>query len=123
MSDPPQACRILVVEDEALIAELISEMLTDAAYDVVGPYFGLSEALHAAETEAFDVALLDVNLAGRPSDPIAEALARRNLPFVFLTGYGRGVRRTSFAKTPVVAKPFEPQELLDALTQALTPAR
>jgi DNA-binding response OmpR family regulator len=119
MAEPRQASRVLVVEDEAMIAELLVDMLTDADYAVVGPYLGFAEALRAAETEMFDAAVVDINLSGRASHPIAEALTRRSLPFVFLTGYGRGARPAGFAKTPIIGKPFESEELLDALTQAM----
>jgi CheY-like chemotaxis protein len=119
MTETGQASRVLVVEDEELIAEIIVDMLTDAGCAVVGPYLRFADALHAAETETFDAAVVDLNLAGRPSDPIAEALAQRNLPFVFLTGYGRGARPAGHGKAPIVGKPFESLELLDALTQAM----
>ena len=119
MAEPRQACRVLVVEDDELIAEIIVDMLTDAGYVVVGPFLRFADALRAAETDTFDAAVIDINLAGRPSHPIAAALTRRNLPFVFLTGYGRGARPAGYAKTPIVGKPFETVELLDALTQAM----
>jgi DNA-binding response OmpR family regulator len=119
MPEPRQAPRVLVVEDEEVIAEIIADMLTEADYAVVGPYFRFANALRAAETEMFDAAVVDINLAGHPSHPIAEALIRRHLPFVFLTGYGRGARPAGYAKTPIVGKPFESVELLDALTKAM----
>jgi DNA-binding response OmpR family regulator len=119
MAEPRQASRILVVEDEEIIAEMLVEMLTDADYTAVGPYLHFAEALRAAETETFVAAVLDINLSGRPSHPIAEALTRRHLPFVFLTGYGRGARPAGYAKTPIVGKPFESVELLDALMQTM----
>jgi DNA-binding response OmpR family regulator len=120
MTEPRPAARILVVEDEKLLVELLVDMLTDAAYVIVGPYLRFAEALHGAETETFDAAILDINLAGRPSHPIADALTRRNLPFVFLTGYGRGALPAGYAKTPIVGKPFNSKDLLDGLAQALT---
>ncbi len=123
MTEPRQDLRILVVEDDELIAELIEDMLTEAAYTVVGPFRRFAEALQAAETETFDAALLDIDLAGRPSHPVAEALTRRNLPFVFLTGYGKGAFAPGYAERPIVAKPFVPKDLLDALTQVVTPPR
>ena len=83
-SRPP---KILVVEDNSLVAETIAEALTDNGYEVVGPAPTLSAGLElAAETE-LDGALLDVDLAGRLCFPIAKMLAERKIPFLFLTGY------------------------------------
>jgi DNA-binding response OmpR family regulator len=123
MTDMRQDVRILVVEDDEFIAELIVDVLKDAAYEVVGPFRRVAEAVRAAETETFAAALLDIDLAGIPSRPVAEALARRALPFVFLTGYGKGGAPAGFATRPVVAKPFETKDLIDALeTCRSTPA-
>lgn len=83
-SRPP---KILVVEDNTLVAETIAEALIDNGYEVVGPASTLSAGLElAAETE-LDGALLDVDLAGRLCFPIAKMLAERKIPFLFLTGY------------------------------------
>jgi CheY-like chemotaxis protein len=81
-------CRILVAEDETIIAVLIEELLDAEQCITVGPYFHLGEALRAAQTEDIDLALLDVDLCGESVYPVAEELARRNIPFLLFSGYG-----------------------------------
>ena len=81
--------RVLVVEDEFLIAMLLQEMLESAGCVISGPIPRLAEALDAAAGGTYDAAVLDVNLAGERVDPVAHALARRDIPFVFVTGIRR----------------------------------
>ena len=85
--DAARALRILVVEDNALVAETIAEALTDSGYEVVGPAPNLSSGLELAGCAELDGALLDVNLAGRLCFPIARVLCERKVPFLFVTGY------------------------------------
>jgi DNA-binding response OmpR family regulator len=119
MTAPAHPFRILVVEDNELIGELIADLLVDAAYIVVGPVRRLADAVKAAETETFDAALLDIDLGGKPSGPVAAALARRDLPFILLTGLGRGTFPPEYAKRPIVTKPFQARDLLNTLSQTL----
>jgi DNA-binding response OmpR family regulator len=86
-SDRPRHPKILLVEDNALVAETIAEALTDSGYEVIGPAPTLSAGLELAADTNLDGALLDVDLAGRYCFPIAVMLAERNVPFLFLTGY------------------------------------
>jgi CheY-like chemotaxis protein len=111
--------RILVVEDEAAISMLLEDMLMDFGCEVVGPAARLAAALEMVERETFDMAILDVNLAGDPIYPVAEALARREVPFVFSTGYGGGGIKDPFRDRPVVQKPFGQQELKRTLLKGL----
>ena len=111
--------RILLVEDESLIAELIVDILTTHDYLVAGPIAHLADARRAVEEEEFDAVVLDIDLAGTLSYPVADTLASRNVPFVFLTGFGKGGLRAEYAKRPIVAKPFRPKDLLAALHRAL----
>ena len=111
--------RILVVEDEAAISMLLEDMLMDFGCEVVGPAARLGAALEMVERETFDMAILDVNLAGDPIYPVAEALARREVPFVFSTGYGGGGIKDPFRDRPVVQKPFGQQELKRTLLKGL----
>ena len=106
--------RVLVVEDEAAIS-----MLLDFGCTVVGPAARLANALEIAEREAFDVAILDVNVAGEPIYPVAEAIAKRGLPIVFSTGYGGAGIREPFRDRPVVQKPFSQNDLERTLAAAL----
>lgn len=111
--------RILVVEDEAAISMLLEDMLMDFGCQVVGPAARLTTALEMVEAESFDLAILDVNLAGDPIYPVAEALARRDVPFIFSTGYGGGGIKDPFRNRPVVQKPFGQQELKRTLLKGL----
>jgi CheY-like chemotaxis protein len=107
--------RWLVVEDESLIAMLIEETLTDAGYTVVGPVARVSRALEVIENDHLAGAVLDVNIAGEPVYPVAMALAARDIPFMFLTGYGAGALREDFRERPILQKPFLPAQMREAL--------
>src|SRR5690606_15048534 len=80
--------RILLVEDEMLIAMMAEDMLGGLGHQVAGVHSGVASALEAVEAGGFDLALLDVNLGRESSEAVAGALAARNIPFVFVTGYG-----------------------------------
>jgi CheY-like chemotaxis protein len=114
--------KVLVVEDEYLVAVLIEEMLESAGCIVTGPVARLPEALDAVDHEDYDAAVLDVNLAGERVDPVAQALSRRKVPFVFVTGYGSGVLSEEFAERPRLCKPFRMAELLSALSDIVKAA-
>ena len=101
------------------VAMLLEDMLQDLGYEVVGPAARLAAALALAEGEALDGAILDVNLAGEPSYPVAEALGRRGVPFLFLTGYGSAGVEPAFRDRPVLQKPFAQAELEAKLKGAL----
>ncbi|MFN3943686.1 MAG: response regulator [Allosphingosinicella sp.] len=107
--------RILVVEDEMLVAMNIEDMLLELGHEVAGLASRLEPALALAADGAFDAAMLDVNLAGEPSFPVADILARRGIPYLFATGYGaRGVEEKHRA-APVLQKPFRAADLNSAL--------
>ena len=116
-----EGCRILVVEDEFLVAVLIQEMLETAGCVVSGPIPRIAEALDAAGHETYDAAVLDVNLAGDRIDPVARALSRRNVPFVFVTGYSMGALPEEYAGRPRLCKPFKMADLLSALSTLVNP--
>ncbi|MFC3695221.1 response regulator [Chenggangzhangella methanolivorans] len=108
--------RILLVEDEAMIAMLVEDMLLDGGAEVVGPAGGVKAALAViAETDAIDGALLDVNLGGEQSFEVADALAARNIPFVFVTGYGGAGVRDRYPNAPTLQKPFVTSDLERAI--------
>lgn len=109
--------RILVVEDTFLVADLIVEQLQDCGCNVVGPAARVAKALALAEQEDLDGALLDVNLAGEYCFPVAAALHRRRVPFVFLTGYGEMALPIEFRAVPRLSKPFDLTELVRLLSQ------
>ena len=110
--------RILVVEDEAAISLLLEDMLLDFGCEVIGPAARLSAALDAVAREQVDLAILDVNVAGEPIYPVAEALAERSIPFVFSTGYGSAGIRDAFRDRPVLQKPFAQHDLKQKLILA-----
>lgn len=110
--------RVLVVEDEAAIAMLIEDMLLDLGAEVVGPAGRIGQATTLAETEEFDLAILDVNLAGQPVYPVVDILVRRQRPFVFSTGYGAGGIEPAWRGRPVLQKPFSQTELEQVLEAA-----
>lgn len=110
--------RILVVEDEFLIATVLCDMLEDAAATVVGPAVNLGDALRLVQDQGIEAAILDMNLNGEWSDPVAEELTRRGIPFVFTTGYGANERTERFG-VRTVAKPYSWEEVEGQLAQAL----
>ena len=107
--------RVLVVEDDDMIAAMVEAALEEAQCTVVGPFHDLAGALAAAKNQAFDVALLDVNLAGEMVFPVAEALDARGIPFMLLSGYGDGAAPDDRPDWPVCAKPFRLDELVQRL--------
>ena len=109
--------RILVVEDEALVAMLVEDALLDAGATVMGPVATVAEALALLAKDPPDVAVLDLNLAGETSTPVADALAARGIPFVVATGYGADGLPPGHAAVPVLAKPYDPDDLTTALSR------
>jgi DNA-binding response OmpR family regulator len=103
--------RILVVEDEFLLAASLAEDLHGLGYDVVGPFATLGAATVAVARESFAAAVLDVNLSGEMIYPLAEDLLRRSVPFLFLSGYGLAVIPLQLRGRPWLAKPADPQTL------------
>ena len=114
-SSPLEGLRFLVIEDEPLIGLDLADML-ERAGAIVGPPIGSErEALRIIERDHFDGALLDANLGGRSADRVAAALTRREVPFIFVTGYGKQDLPASSGQAPVLAKPVSARQLLDTL--------
>ncbi|GLS42143.1 response regulator [Methylobacterium brachythecii] len=120
--DVLKGARVLVVEDEAAISMLLEDMLLDFGCEIVGPAARLATALDMAQRETFAVAILDVNVAGEPIYPVAEAIVERDLPLVFSTGYGGAGIREPFRDRPVVQKPFSQADLKRTLISAIKAA-
>jgi two-component sensor histidine kinase/CheY-like chemotaxis protein len=106
--------RVLVVEDEALVGIMIQECLTEMGFQIVGPVCTASDALAAAQAGDFDAAILDINLGDGMVYQVAEILARRHVPFVFVTGYDADSVDSRFRDIPVLQKPVE-REMLQKL--------
>lgn len=112
--------RILVVEDDALIALDIEQLLRDAGSVVIGPAAHEEEALRLlADAEKPDVALLDVNLAGREAFALASHLADRSVPFLFMSGYGREILPPQFERQVLIRKPFAHSEVLKGIERTV----
>jgi DNA-binding response OmpR family regulator len=104
--------RILIVEDNFLLAEVLCDFVAECGWQTAGPASDLDKGLSIARQADLDGAILDINLGGRLCFSICDVLAQRGVPFCFVTGYGRlGVIPDRYGTVPVVAKPFEPQEL------------
>jgi CheY-like chemotaxis protein len=106
-----QTRRVLIVEDEMLVAMMIEDALTDLGLEVAGTAGTVEEALAAAKTDGFDCAILDVHLHGKDVYPVADALAARGVPFAFATGYGAGALVEKYRNRPSLPKPFTGQDL------------
>ena len=111
--------RVLLVEDEALIAFALEDMLLVLGAEVVGPAHRLDEAVALALTSELDAAILDVNLNEQRSYAVADELARRGIGFVFATGYGEGGVRWGDGTPVVLAKPYRRDQVEAALTGLL----
>ena len=109
--------RVLVVEDETLVAMLVEDTLADAGVVVLGPVATVAEALAMLEQDRPDLAVLDLNLAGETSEPVADALMRLEVPFVVASGYGAAGLPQRLAGIPVLAKPYAPEDLTAALAK------
>lgn len=114
-----EGARILVVEDELLALMTLEDILHEAGCVIVATASRVGPALEAAREAEIDIALLDVNLAGERAYPVAEALAARCVPFLFMTGYNREMLPAGYATRPVVTKPFTPAQLIDGISGAL----
>jgi CheY-like chemotaxis protein len=111
----PTTCRVLLVEDEAMIAMLMEDMLGELGCDVVATVGQVEQAMAAAETAAIDLAFLDVNLRGVPVYPVAGVLRARGIPFAFVTGYGSAGVDPAYAGAPILQKPFQSRDLAAVL--------
>jgi CheY-like chemotaxis protein len=113
--------RVLVAEDEAVIALMIEDLLTKSGFVVVGPAVSTKEALDIVEQQPVDCAVLDIKLVDGASLPVAKALAARSIPFVIATGYDRRAIPPGYNGAPVLGKAFLPHELITAVADVLKP--
>lgn len=110
--------RILVVEDEVLIAVMVTDMLAGLGAIVVGPATTIEAGLTLAGSESFDAAVLDINVRGERIDPVADLLVARGIPMLFATGYGVAAVAERRNVT-VIDKPYTQEKLASALAQAM----
>jgi len=111
--------RVLLVEDENLVALLLEDMLAELGHSVVGPVARLKKAVEMAQSEAIDLAILDVNINGEEAYPIAEVLEARGIPFIFSTGYGKSSLPARYRDRPTLAKPFQQRTLQELIAEVL----
>lgn len=111
--------RVLIVEDESLVAMLLETILEDMGCEPVGPASTVDEGMRMATEARVDAALLDVNVAGKQVFPVAEALKARGVPFIFSTGYGEGGLPDEWRGQPTLQKPFTEAAVRDALMSAM----
>lgn len=111
--------RVLIVEDEFLLGFSLLEDLTEAGADVIGPVSTVDEALQIVTSETFDLVLLDINVRGEMSFPVADALLARNVPLIFLTGYDADVIPDRMQQLPRLGKPYDPKALASALLEVV----
>jgi CheY-like chemotaxis protein len=120
-SSPLLDRRILVVEDEYLIAMSLQDALESAGSVVVGPVSSVDKAIKTIESEPhIDAAVLDVNLGGALAYPVADMLIARKIPFVFTSGYEDNVLRTRYAQVKNCPKPYMFQAMEKALAEAMS---
>jgi CheY-like chemotaxis protein len=117
MSSKIRKLRVLVIEDESLVAMLIEDILNDLGHEVAAIASRMPDALDIARSGQVDLAIIDVNLDGQPGYPVADILAERGVPFLFATGYGVKGIDPKYSDTPVLTKPFAAAELESMLSQ------
>jgi DNA-binding response OmpR family regulator len=111
--------RVLIVEDEPLIALMLNDMLDELGFQVAASVTHIADALAFLATGSVDIALLDVNIGEQKIDPVADLLASRGTPFIFTTGYGDAGVPSGYANCAILQKPFQFDDLATALRSQL----
>ncbi len=121
--DPLLGRRVLIVEDDPFITLALEETLTEFGLVVAGSARSVPQAIRLAQTVAFDLALLDVNVGQDRIDPVADIIFARGIPFVFTTGCGRAGLPEAYLQQAIVEKPFYVEEILRTIREELTHAK
>lgn len=111
--------RVLVVEDEMMIAMLLEDILNDLGHQVAGVAMRLPQAIEMAKDTDADIAILDINLDGRRSFPVADVLREKGVKLIFASGYGSPGLEAPFLDEIILKKPFEPNDIRLALARAV----
>ncbi len=111
--------RVLILEDEMLVAMLLEDLLMDLGHSVAATAGSIRQALDAIAKLPVDLAILDVNLPDGRSDAVADALLARNIPFLFATGYGAQGVAEDYRQAPVIQKPYDEEGLRHAIESAI----
>ncbi|WP_439923528.1 response regulator [Nitrobacter sp. JJSN] len=109
--------RILIVEDEFLVALHLEDVLTGMGHQIVGPCTRIEVAMAVARESSIDFALLDINVAGTPSFAVADILRQRSIPFVFASGYGLEGLVDGYRNETALRKPYDLEELKVAIAR------
>jgi DNA-binding response OmpR family regulator len=109
------SARILVLEDEPLVAIEMMRDLKSAGFEVIGPALTVAKALALIESEGCDAAVLDIRLGSEISEPVALQLQAEGIPFVSVTGYGRDQQPAVFQSAPILSKPVQMREVIQLL--------
>lgn len=112
-----KAVRVLIVEDEFLVALHLETILGEMGHQVVGPATRIGEAVDLAREKDIDFAVLDINLAGAKTFPVADILRRRDIPFVFASGYGSEGLIERYRDAALLRKPYEAAQIRDAVAR------
>lgn len=115
MHSIPQGLRVLIVEDEFMIAMAVEAVVVDAGGVIIDMTATLDQALSLARSADIDAALLDINLNGETSFPVASILGERGIPYAFVTGYGRKMVPEAFVAAPILTKPYARGDLIRLL--------
>ncbi len=113
--------RILIAEDEMIVALFLEDVLTELGYEVAGVVSRIDEAMARADDGTYDVAILDVHLNGKDVFPFADRLTESGIPFVFATGYGEQGLPERYRAMPTLQKPFRPEDLADTIERLTAP--
>jgi CheY-like chemotaxis protein len=111
--------RILIVDDEPLIALMVSEWIEELGHGVAGPCRSVASALASIETDPPDAAILDVSLGNESGYKVAERLAEKSVPFAFATGYAKASLSPAFSHAPVLIKPYDFADLKAVVAEML----
>jgi CheY-like chemotaxis protein len=114
------AARVFLVEDEYLIRMLLEDMLADLGYEIAAAVGTIAEASDIATNGQIDVAILDINVDGKEIYPVADILAKRGVPFVFVSGYGEGSLIERYRGRPALQKPFQVDQIKTTLATLLS---
>jgi CheY-like chemotaxis protein len=110
--------KVLIVEDEMMVVLYLEDVLQSLGHTVAATAGRLDQAVELAQTADVDFAMLDLNLAGARTYPVAEALRQRAIPFAFATGYGAGGIAAEYADVPTLTKPFRIEDIASLLDRS-----
>lgn len=117
--NPQRTVRVLIVEDEPMIALSLEDVLIEAGFQIAGVAGKLEKALALIKEGGFDAAIVNSNLAGVSASPVANALATCGLPFIVTSGYSQEQMQSQFAGAPFLQKPCRPELLIQTLNTLL----